>query len=165
MTEPPDDGDILRLADLYGSSFNVHLGRRNFYAFCFYRVSLCLLNKWMDCHQLHFRDQHGQRSDANRLSPTKKAEEKRSVGSVDWKTQKRMRAGSLPSKGSVLGHSSRSESSSCIDAVEKKDESQSNTNVCLQSPKKKTRLGWGDGLAEYEKKVEGHLGSKPERGT
>lgn len=136
----------------------------------------------MDAHQLHFRDQHDRRSGANRLSPSQKVDENRLVDTVDWKPRKWMHRGSLSSGSSGLRHSNGPKRASC--SVERDDESQLKTAVSLQSSsekvadcvfstdqsegltsKKKPRLGWGEGLAKYEKKkVEGPCETLSERG-
>ncbi|KAK6933330.1 SANT/Myb domain [Dillenia turbinata] len=98
-----------------------------------------------------------------------------SFGAIDWKPLKWARTGSLSSRGSGFSHSSSSKSLG-VDSVESKVEVQPKSATPVQSPRaevaasvtsvvapmeeararKKPRLGWGEGLAKYEKKkVEG----------
>ncbi|KAI3808988.1 hypothetical protein L1987_24952 [Smallanthus sonchifolius] len=95
---------------------------------------------------------------------------KSSLGSsLDWKPLKWIRSGSLSSRGSGFSHLS-----SCkiigVDSFETKMEAHQGNITLLQSPsgdavtcltpntpdeansRKKPRLGWGEGLAKYEKK-------------
>ncbi|KAI3705192.1 hypothetical protein L1987_75426 [Smallanthus sonchifolius] len=97
-------------------------------------------------------------------------EKETSLGSsLDWKSLKWIRSGSLSSRGSGFSHLS-----SCkiigVDSFETKMEVQQGNITLLQSPsgdavtcltpntpdeansRKKPRLGWGEGLAKYEKK-------------
>ncbi|KAK4775104.1 hypothetical protein SAY86_010039 [Trapa natans] len=128
------------------------------------------------------RDQHDKRSGANRLSPSQKVDDNRLVDTVDWKPRKWMHRGSLSSGGSGIRHCNGSKSTSC--SVKRDDEFQSKTAVSIQpsyesvsdfvlstdqseglASKKKPRLGWGEGLAKYEKKqVEGPSETLPETG-
>ncbi|KAG6765244.1 hypothetical protein POTOM_029271 [Populus tomentosa] len=95
--------------------------------------------------------------------------------SLDWKPLKWTRSGSLSSRGSGLSHSSSSKSLGGADSNEGKTELQlknatpvhslsGDVAACVTSAapseeissRKKARLGWGEGLAKYEKKrVEG----------
>ncbi|XP_044461747.1 uncharacterized protein LOC123193044 isoform X2 [Mangifera indica] len=95
--------------------------------------------------------------------------------SLDWRPLKWTRSGSLSSRGSGFSHSSSSKSLGGIDSNEGKAELQPKNANPVQSPsgdaatyvmsatqseettsRKKPRLGWGEGLAKYEKKkVEG----------
>ncbi|KAK4785294.1 hypothetical protein SAY86_001983 [Trapa natans] len=128
------------------------------------------------------RDQHDKRSGANLLSPSRKVDDHSLVDAVDWKPRKWMHRGSLCSGGSGLHQCIDPKSRSCL--VERDDEYQSKTAVSIQPSsnnvanfvlstdqseglisKKKPRLGWGEGLAKYEKKkVEGPSETLPERG-
>ncbi|KAL0403464.1 UNVERIFIED_CONTAM: hypothetical protein Sradi_1987200 [Sesamum radiatum] len=111
-------------------------------------------------------------------SSCQKSEKENGLGSIDWKPLKWTRSGSLTSRGSGFSHSSSSKSMG-VDSTEVVAEVQQKNVAPLQSPaaasvlstapapqdeassRKKPRLGWGEGLAKYEKKkVEG-----PEDGT
>lgn len=106
-----------------------------------------------------------------------KSEKENGLGSIDWKPLKWSRSGSLSSRGSGFSHSSSSKSigvdSEIVVGVQQKQVTpvQSPAAVCVvsaapapsdeTSSRKKPRLGWGEGLAKYEKKkVEG-----PEEGA
>lgn len=109
-----------------------------------------------------------------------KSEKENVLGSIDWKPLKWNRSGSLSSRGSGFSHSSSSKSmgvdSEAVVEVQRKNVTpvQSPAAVCAvstapapapspspspsdeTSSRKKPRLGWGEGLAKYEKKkVEG----------
>lgn len=106
-------------------------------------------------------------------SSDQKPEKENGLGSMDWKPIKWSRSGSLSSRGSGLSHSSSSKSmgaeSEIVVDAQKKDVTpvQSPAAVCVApaaaptasdetNSRKKPRLGWGEGLAKYEKKkVEG----------
>ncbi|XP_006485885.1 uncharacterized protein LOC102608361 isoform X3 [Citrus sinensis] len=94
-----------------------------------------------------------------------------SENSLDWKKIKWTRSGSLSSRGSGLSHSSSSKSMGGVDSSEGKTDFQVKNATSIQSPsgdaatyatsgvlfeettsRKKPRLGWGEGLAKYEKK-------------
>ncbi|GLT70104.1 hypothetical protein SLA2020_422020 [Shorea laevis] len=128
------------------------------------------------CDQLHPKDQHDNKaSGGNGLSTGVRSERENSVGSMDWKPLKWNRSGSLSSRGSGFSHSNSSKSLGGLDSTEGKAESQQKNVTPVQSPsgdaaacvtsaapsdettsRKKPRLGWGEGLAKYEKKkVEG----------
>ncbi|KAL0358677.1 UNVERIFIED_CONTAM: hypothetical protein Sangu_0717100 [Sesamum angustifolium] len=111
-------------------------------------------------------------------SSCQKSEKENGLGSIDWKPLKWTRSGSLTSRGSGFSHSSSSKSMG-VDSTEVVAEVQQKNVAPLQLPaaasvlcsapapqdetssRKKPRLGWGEGLAKYEKKkVEG-----PEDGT
>ncbi|EOY18595.1 Duplicated homeodomain-like superfamily protein isoform 1 [Theobroma cacao] len=125
--------------------------------------------------QLH-KDQHDNKtSGVNGLGTGQRCERENSVGSMDWKPLKWSRSGSLSSRGSGFSHSSSSKSLGGVDSGEGKLELQQKNLTPVQSPsgdaaacvtsaapsdetmsRKKPRLGWGEGLAKYEKKkVEG----------
>ncbi|XP_073139278.1 uncharacterized protein [Henckelia pumila] len=110
---------------------------------------------------------------ADELVNTGKYEKETRTGSINWKPLKWSRSGSLSSRGSSL---SRSSSSNCagVDSSEMAAEVQQKKVTPVQSPtadtgaaglmtfaapsseepisRKKQRLGWGEGLAKYEKK-------------
>ncbi|XVE68943.1 hypothetical protein DITRI_Ditri09bG0110600 [Diplodiscus trichospermus] len=114
-------------------------------------------------------------SGVNGLGTGQRYERENSVGSMDWKPLKWSRSGSLSSRGSGFSHSSSSKSLGGVDSGEGKLELQQKHLTPVQSPsgdaaacvtsaapsdettsRKKPRLGWGEGLAKYEKKkVEG----------
>ncbi|XVF83270.1 hypothetical protein PTKIN_Ptkin16aG0472900 [Pterospermum kingtungense] len=122
------------------------------------------------------KDQHDNKaSGVNRIGTGQRCERENSVGSMDWKPLKWSRSGSLSSRGSGFSHSSSSKSLGGGDSGEGKPELQQKNLTPVQSPsgdaaacitsaapsdettsRKKPRLGWGEGLAKYEKKkVEG----------
>ncbi|PIN07449.1 hypothetical protein CDL12_19979 [Handroanthus impetiginosus] len=101
------------------------------------------------------------------------SEKENGLGSIDWKPLKWPRSGSLSSRGSGFSNSNSSKSMG-VDSIEIVAEVQPKNVTPLQSPgaarvvssapapseemssRKKPRLGWGEGLAKYEKKkVEG----------
>lgn len=108
------------------------------------------------------------------------SEKENCLKSLDWEPLKRSRVGSLSSRSSCISHSTSSkglglDSIEVLAEVQPKnttlDQSPSVNIVCVRSnspaqsdetgSRKKPRLGWGEGLAKYEKKkVEG-----PEDGT
>ncbi|KAL0317449.1 UNVERIFIED_CONTAM: Nuclear receptor corepressor 2 [Sesamum angustifolium] len=111
-----------------------------------------------------------------RTSSDQKTEKENCLGSTDWKPLKWTRSGSLTSRGSGFSHSSSSKSTG-VDSTETVAEVVPKNATPIQSPsaeavacvistavvqsdetgsRKKPRLGWGEGLAKYEKKkVEG----------
>ena len=130
------------------------------------------VNTW-DQHQ---KDQHDNKtSGVNGLGTGQRCERENSVGSTDWKPLKWSRSGSLSSRGSGFSHSSSSKSLGGADSGGGKPELQQKNLTPIQSPsgdaaacvtsaapsdettsRKKPRLGWGEGLAKFEKKkVEG----------
>ncbi|XP_051121731.1 uncharacterized protein LOC127245112 isoform X7 [Andrographis paniculata] len=97
------------------------------------------------------------------------------LGSIDWKPLKWSRSGSLVSRGSGFSHSSSSkslgvDSTDIMSDLQKKDATPDQSSAAAASAmtsssdpsdettsRKKPRLGWGEGLAKYEKKkVDGH---------
>ncbi|KAL8193208.1 hypothetical protein R6Q57_027112 [Mikania cordata] len=126
------------------------------------------VNHW---DQLHLNDQHAKSSgDGVSTTGDQRLEKAVSLGSSrDWKPLKWMRSGSLSSRGSGFSHLS-----SCkvigVDSLDTKIDAQPGIITLLQSPsgdaaacatpktpdeansRKKPRLGWGEGLAKYEKK-------------
>ncbi|XP_073314993.1 uncharacterized protein [Primulina huaijiensis] len=121
------------------------------------------------------QDKDGDNSDrlcAIGLESTGKLEKENCLASIDWKPLKWSRSGSLSSRGSSLSCSSSSKSMG-VDSVEIVAEVQEKKLAPVQSPtaeattcvmtaapasseetssRKKPRLGWGEGLAKYEKK-------------
>ncbi|KAF9676706.1 hypothetical protein SADUNF_Sadunf08G0030900 [Salix dunnii] len=128
-------------------------------------------NTW-DQHQL--KDQHdsNKMGGVNGLGTGQRGDRE---NSLDWKPLKWTRSGSLSSRGSGFSHSSSSKSLGGADSNEGKAELQlknatpvlslsGDAAACVTSAapseeissRKKARLGWGEGLAKYEKKkVEG----------
>nr|POE64618.1 isoform 2 of nuclear receptor corepressor 1 [Quercus suber] len=133
------------------------------------------VNTW---DRLHSKDQPDKMTGVNGLGTGQRCDRENSLGS-DWKTLKWSRSGSLSSRGSGFSHSSSSKSMGGVDSNETKADVQYKNATPIQSPsgdaaacvtsaapfeeatsKKKPRLGWGEGLAKYEKKkVEGPDGS------
>ncbi|OWM70170.1 uncharacterized protein LOC116196305 [Punica granatum] len=132
-------------------------------------------NAW-DSRQLHLKDQHEKVNGVDGLNTGQKCDGENPLGCLEWKPLKWSRSGSLSSRGSGLSHSSSSKSMGGVDSNEAKVGSVSvNVINSVQSPsgdaavcanstapseemtsRKKPRLGWGEGLAKYEKKkVEG----------
>lgn len=111
---------------------------------------------------------------ADTLTSSSQCSDKESdLGSIDWKLLKWSRSGSFVSRSSLFSHSSSSKSlgvdSEIAADVQQQDASrvQSPAGACAMpnaaDPSdetrcwKKPRLGWGEGLAKYEKKkVDGH---------
>lgn len=107
-------------------------------------------------------------------STSQEFEKENCLGSVDWKPLKWTRLGSSSSRSSCFSHSSSSKSVG-VDSTEIVAEGQPKNATVIQSPanaacvrstapaqsdetgsRKKPRLGWGEGLAKYEKKkIEG----------
>ncbi|XP_050386173.1 uncharacterized protein LOC126802574 isoform X2 [Argentina anserina] len=121
--------------------------------------------------QIQLKDQLDRMGGSNGLSAGQKCDRDNSLGSMDWRPLKWSRSGSMSSRGSGFSHSSSSKSIGAIDSNEAKGESQGKNATPLQSPsgdatacvtsaapseeassRKKPRLGWGEGLAKYEKK-------------
>ncbi|XP_031279817.1 uncharacterized protein LOC116138238 isoform X1 [Pistacia vera] len=128
------------------------------------------VNTW---DHLQLKDQHDNKmGGVNGLGTGQRCERQ---NSLDWKTLKWTRSGSLSSRGSGFSHSSSSKSLGGVDSNEGKADLQPKNATPVQSPsgdaatyvtsampseettsRKKPRLGWGEGLAKYEKKkVEG----------
>lgn len=116
-------------------------------------------------------DKKGDNVDAS-ASMFQNVEKENSVVSIDWKPLKWNRSGSLSSKGSGFSHYSSSKSVGAY-SNETQVEVQLKNVMSVQSPsgdaaacvastapalseesnlRKKPRLGWGEGLAKYEKK-------------
>ena len=117
------------------------------------------------CDQFQKREQTDKSSDANGSSIGHKVDKKNLVGSYEWKPLKRSRSRSLTSRGSVFSHTSSSKGireESCDLPRENATTVQSTPGdavpcVATVAPSeepssKKPRLGWGEGLAKYEKK-------------
>ncbi|KAL2549518.1 uncharacterized protein Fot_11048 [Forsythia ovata] len=123
------------------------------------------------------KDQCDKKGDNVVISMFQNVEKDRSLVSIDWKPLKWTRSGSFSSRGSGFSHSSSSKSMGA-DSNETVAEVQLKNVMSVQSPSgaaatacvasttpalseetsltKKRRLGWGEGLAKYEKKkVEG----------
>ncbi|KAH7537391.1 hypothetical protein FEM48_Zijuj03G0087500 [Ziziphus jujuba var. spinosa] len=129
-------------------------------------------NTW---DQFPLKDQQDKIGGSDGLGTGQKSERDNSLGLNDWKPLKWTRSGSLSSRGSGFSHSSSSKSIGAVDSNEAKVELQTKNATPVQSPsgdatacvtsaapseettsRKKPRLGWGEGLAKYEKKkVEG----------
>lgn len=129
-------------------------------------------NTW---DQLPLKDQPDKIGSSDGFGTGQKCERENSLGLNDWKPLKWTRSGSLSSRGSGFSHSSSSKSVGAMDSNETKVESLTKNATPVQSPsgdatacvtsaarsedttsRKKPRLGWGEGLAKYEKKkVEG----------
>lgn len=133
--------------------------------------------------QFHFKDQHDKIAGVGGLGTGQRSDRENSMGSIDWKPLKWTRSGSLSSRGSSFSHSSSSKSIG-VDSNEMKAEAHPRNVTPVQSPsgdaaacvtsaapteemnsRKKPRLGWGEGLAKYEKKrVEGPDDIAPKNG-
>ncbi|KAK2633937.1 hypothetical protein Ddye_028729 [Dipteronia dyeriana] len=124
-------------------------------------------------NHIQLKDQHDNTmGGVNGLGTGQRSERE---NSLDWKPLKWARSTSLSSRGSGYSHSSSSKSLGGIDSSDGKAELQPKSLTPVQSPsgdaavyatsaapseettsRKKPRLGWGEGLAKYEKKkVEG----------
>ena len=124
--------------------------------------------------QIHSKGQHDKKENVNGLGTGQRLEKENTMGSIDWKPLKWSRSGSLTSRGSGFSHSSSSKSMG-VDSSDGKAELEPRNGTPVQCPsgdavacatsaalseetnsRKKPRLGWGEGLAKYEKKkVEG----------
>ncbi|CAI9273462.1 unnamed protein product [Lactuca saligna] len=123
--------------------------------------------------QLHSADQQAKNSGGGGISTTnnQRLEKETSLGSsLDWKPLKWIRSGSLSSRGSGFSHSSGCKIIGVVDPLNGKLGAQLGNMTPLGSPsedaspcvtpmthddatsRKKQRLGWGEGLAKYEKK-------------
>ncbi|XP_021715827.1 uncharacterized protein LOC110683740 isoform X1 [Chenopodium quinoa] len=120
--------------------------------------------------QIHAKEQVDKTGDANGSSSGQKVDKENLLGSLDWKPLKWSRSGSLTSRGSGFSHSSSSKSIGGESSDVKCDlppkkvtpvQSPSGDAVACApsvtpseetSSRKKPRLGWGEGLAKYEKK-------------
>uniref|UniRef100_A0A6N2M606 SANT domain-containing protein n=1 Tax=Salix viminalis TaxID=40686 RepID=A0A6N2M606_SALVM len=128
-------------------------------------------NTW-DQHRLKDQHDNNKMGGVNGLGTGQRGDRD---NSLDWKPLKWTRSGSLSSRGSGFSHSSSSKSLGVADSDEGKAELQlknatpvlslsGDAAACVTSAapsedissRKKARLGWGEGLAKYEKKkVEG----------
>ncbi|KAF4382220.1 hypothetical protein G4B88_011549 [Cannabis sativa] len=125
-------------------------------------------NTW---DQAQFKDQHEKAGGSMGLGTAQRCDRKHSLGINDWKPMKWTRSGSLSSRGSGFSHLSCSKTTGAVDSIDTKVESQMKNATPVQSPsadanacvassapseemtsRKKPRLGWGEGLAKYEKK-------------
>ncbi|XP_035539526.1 uncharacterized protein LOC108979994 isoform X3 [Juglans regia] len=124
---------------------------------------------------LQLKDQHDKMGAVSGLGTGQRCDAENSVSSTVWKPLKWSRSGSLSSRGSGFSHSSSSKSMGGTDSNDTKADTQLKNSTPVQSlsgdaaacvtsaalseettSKKKPRLGWGEGLAKYEKKkVEG----------
>ncbi|KAL4576425.1 hypothetical protein LXL04_012518 [Taraxacum kok-saghyz] len=112
--------------------------------------------------QLQSVDQHAKNSGGGGFSTTssQRLEKENSLGS--WKHLKWIRSGSLSSRGSGLSHSSGCKIIGVMDPFNitpLRSPSEDSSAPCLTprtpddaTSRKKQRLGWGEGLAKYEKK-------------
>ncbi|XP_043698280.1 uncharacterized protein LOC122649002 isoform X2 [Telopea speciosissima] len=123
---------------------------------------------------LNYKDHHDKMGGVDGLGTGYRYDKDHSFGSITWKPLKWTRSGSLSSRGSGFSHSSSSRSITA-DSVEMEPELQNGKVPSARIPsgdasavvntaapfedsclRKKQRLGWGQGLAKYEKaKVEG----------
>ncbi|XP_059308329.1 uncharacterized protein LOC132059659 [Lycium ferocissimum] len=122
------------------------------------------------CDQSHSRDQNNKSASFNGTASTgQRFERETSLGSMEWRPLKWARSGSLSSRGS-LSHSGSSKSMGVDSNETTKPELQQlgkskavqivDATACVTSAapsqettsRKKPRLGWGEGLAKYEKK-------------
>ncbi|CAK9152243.1 unnamed protein product [Ilex paraguariensis] len=125
------------------------------------------VNSW---DQQNLKEQHDKNGGVNGLGTGQRFEREDSLGSIGWKHLKWTRSGSLSSRGSGFSHSS-SPKSVGVDSSETKAEVKLGNVTPILSPsgdaaasvtsaapaeetssRKKPRLGWGEGLAKYEKK-------------
>ncbi|XP_010264748.1 PREDICTED: uncharacterized protein LOC104602664 isoform X2 [Nelumbo nucifera] len=124
--------------------------------------------------QLHLKDHHDKMDSVHGLATGHRYNKDHSLGSMAWKPLKWTRSSSLSSRSSGFSHSSSSKSIRA-NLDDSKPELQPRKTTPVQSSsgdaaegvttltpfedtysKKKQRLGWGQGLAKYEKeKVEG----------
>lgn len=137
-----------------------------------------LVDDVLKCNQIDLKDTHDKSGGVSGSCTGQKVNGENSLGSIDWKTLKWTRSGSMSSRGSGLSHSSSSKSMG-VDSTETKSNSHPQNLSPLQSPscdaaacaspagagaspaaalteetssRKKPRLGWGEGLAKFEKK-------------
>ncbi|GFY84565.1 duplicated homeodomain-like superfamily protein [Actinidia rufa] len=129
------------------------------------------VNNW---DQIHSEGQNNQTGRVNGLGAGQILERENLMGSIDRRPLKWTRSGSLTSRGSGFSHSSSSKSMG-VDSGDAKAKLEPRNGTPVQCPsgdavacatsaalseetnsRKKPRLGWGEGLAKYEKKkVEG----------
>ncbi|GAB4836484.1 hypothetical protein Ancab_001395 [Ancistrocladus abbreviatus] len=119
--------------------------------------------------QQHDKDQVNKSSDVNGLGTSQRIDKENSLA-IDWKPLKWSRSGSLTSRGSGFSHSSSSRSIG-VESSDTRSELLPQNAAAVESPsrdpfacatsaasleetasRKKPRLGWGEGLAKYEKK-------------
>lgn len=125
------------------------------------------VNSW---DQPPLKGQHDKNDTVDGMGTGHRHERENSLGSIDWRPLKWNRSGSLSSRGSGFSNSSSSKSTG-VDIVEAKTELKPSNVTPVQAPsgdtapcptsvapledtcsRKKQRLGWGEGLAKYEKK-------------
>ncbi|PSS33426.1 Nuclear receptor corepressor 1 like [Actinidia chinensis var. chinensis] len=125
------------------------------------------VNNW---DQIHSEGQNNQTGRVNGLGAGQILERENLMGSIDKSPLKWPRSGSLTSRGSGFSHSSSSKSMG-VDPGDAKAKLEPRNGTPVQSPsgdavacatsaalseetnsRKKPRLGWGEGLAKYEKK-------------
>lgn len=137
-----------------------------------------LVDDVLTCNQIELKDTHDKSGGISGSSTGQKVDGENTLSSIDWKTLKWTRSGSMSSRGSGLSHSSSSKSMG-VDSTETKFNLHPQNASPLQSPscdaaaacaspaaagasvaatteeissRKKPRLGWGEGLAKFEKK-------------
>ncbi|XP_038889121.1 uncharacterized protein LOC120079017 isoform X2 [Benincasa hispida] len=117
------------------------------------------------------KGQHDKVDDVNGLGTNQRRDREYSVSSSGWKPLKWTRSGGLSSRTSTSGQSSSTKSIDALDSSDRKSETvlkNASQNLspsadpaeCAMSflpydeasARKKPRLGWGEGLAKYEKK-------------
>ncbi|CAO2817844.1 unnamed protein product [Amaranthus hypochondriacus] len=122
------------------------------------------------CGQILAKDQVDRSSDVNGSGVGQKVDKENLVGTYEWNSLKWSRSRSLTSRGSGFSHSSSSKSIGG-ESNDVKGELPPKNSAPVQSPsgdgvpcvaavapseeassRKKPRLGWGEGLAKYEKK-------------
>lgn len=120
--------------------------------------------------QFQAKEQPDKTSEANVSGVGERVDKENLLGSLNWKPLKWSRSGSLASRGSGFSHSSSSKSTGG-ESNDVKGDLPPKSVTPLQSPsgdavasvpsvappeetssRKKPRLGWGEGLAKYEKK-------------
>ncbi|KAJ4969660.1 hypothetical protein NE237_002759 [Protea cynaroides] len=120
--------------------------------------------------QPNYRDHHDKMGGIDSLGTGHRYDRGHSFGSITWKPLKWTRSGSLSSRGSGFSHSSSSRSIKA-DSEERKPELRhgkvpparvpsGDASAAVSTPasfedsclRKKQRLGWGQGLAKYEKR-------------
>ncbi|KAH9605064.1 hypothetical protein KSS87_021441 [Heliosperma pusillum] len=113
----------------------------------------------------HSKDQPGKASDGNGSGVSQRIRKENSLGGLDWKPLKISRSGSSTSRGSFCSHSISLKSigrETCDEEDDLAPKSVTPTDIVPRPPsavpaedlasRKKPRLGWGEGLAKYEKK-------------
>ncbi|XP_017234814.1 uncharacterized protein LOC108208794 isoform X2 [Daucus carota subsp. sativus] len=135
-----------------------------------------LVDDVLTCNRIDLKDTPDKSGGVSGPCTGQKLDGENSLSSIDWKTLKWTRSGSLSSRGSGLSHSSSSksmggdstetksnlhplnvsplESPSCDAAAFASPAAGANSAAPTEetSSRKKPRLGWGEGLAKFEKK-------------